>query len=387
MTTETTALTVTQRAAVALGSSKAETELTALALQSKSITVITNLDGRTECHSAAMTAKEARIVIEKAGKAARDDSNAFSRAVIAEERRLVGLISPEEDRLITLRDAWDEKIAADKAAKAEAERIALDAIMKRIDTIRSWPLSVTEATSESVLDEIEHLEAMEIDDSFKDYYGEAVEAKSASLQKLREIYAAKSRAEAEALRIKQEREAEDARLKSEREELDRQRAEQNRIDEQRRAEREEEDRKAKVQRDDQERQLQAQRDELARQQKIIDDQKAEQERIRKEAEAKAAQSETNTPPSVSSAPAPESAPASVRQPVMTSATLPACDSYRPVIQPNAEMIEPIFAQPVELVDDLITEIFADMKRMTPGEIKQMAHMRDRIFAMRQPVAA
>ena len=58
MTTETTALTVQDRAALALESSTAETYLTELAVKSKAITAITNKDGRTECHAAAMTAKK-----------------------------------------------------------------------------------------------------------------------------------------------------------------------------------------------------------------------------------------------------------------------------------------------------------------------------------------
>ena len=72
---------------VALGSSKAEIDLVELASKSKTIVAITNKDGRTECHAAAMTAKDARVSIEKAGKAAREDATAFSKAVIAEERR------------------------------------------------------------------------------------------------------------------------------------------------------------------------------------------------------------------------------------------------------------------------------------------------------------
>ena len=99
----TTELTVQARAAVALGSSKAEAELVELASKSKAIIAITNNDGRTECHTAAMVAKDARVNIEKAGKAAREDATAFSKAVIAEEKRLVDLIAPEEKRLIELR--------------------------------------------------------------------------------------------------------------------------------------------------------------------------------------------------------------------------------------------------------------------------------------------
>ena len=378
MTTETTALTVIQRAAVALGSSKAETELIALAMQSKSITAVTSPDGRTECHAAAMAAKTARIGVEKAGKAARDDATQFSKAVIAEEKRLVDLIAPEETRLITLRDAWDEKIAADKAAKAEAERLAIVAIVKRVDAIKSWPLLAADVTSESVLDEIEHLEAMEIGDSFKDYYGEATEAKAVSLQKLREIYSARVRAEAESIRIKQEREAEAEQLKAERKELAKQRA----------------DRDAEIKR------LQLIRDEIAATQRLIaaesakkakaeEDQRAEQERIRKEAEAKAAQSETNTPPPAPRLPEPENAPVLAQQ--------TACDSYSPVIQPNAEMIEPIFKIGNEPMDamkkrldsesEIIDQIQDFINDMRCNELSLVLHYCERLVSDRQPVAA
>ena len=225
MNTPTTQLTVAARAAVAMGSSKAEAELTALALQSKSITAVTSHDGRAECHAAAMTAKAARVGIEKAGKAARDDATQFSKAVISEERRLVNIIEPEECRLVNLRDEWDAKIAREKAAQAEAERMALAAIMQRIANIKKFPLLLENSSSESVMDDIEKLESMDIDDSFKAYYGEAVEAKASTLQTMRDIYAAKVRAETEALRIKAEQDAQFKRMQAEREELSRLRAE------------------------------------------------------------------------------------------------------------------------------------------------------------------
>ena len=223
---ETTQLTVAARAAVALGSSKAEAELTALALQSQSIVAITSADGRAECHAAAMTAKAARVAVEKAAKSARDDATQFSKSVISEEKRLVALIEPEETRLITLRDAWDSEIAREKAAKAEAERLALVEIMNRIAKIKAWPLLTAESTSDAVLHDIERLEDLEIDNSFKTFFGEAAEAKATSLQKLREIYTDKVRAETEAVRIKKEQDEQFAKIQAEREELSRQRAEQ-----------------------------------------------------------------------------------------------------------------------------------------------------------------
>ena len=64
---------------------------------------------------------------------------------------------------------------------------------------------------------------------------------------------------------------------------------------------------------------------------------------------------------------------------------PAGDRYQPVIQAK-EKTEPVALPIPELVEDLIAGIIDDIKRMTSGEIKQMAHMRDRIFEHRKAAA-
>ena len=227
----TTEPTVQARAAVALGSSKAESELIELAGKSKDIVSITNNDGRTECHTAAMAAKNARVNIEKAGKSAREDATAFSKAVIAEEKRLVDLIAPEEKRLIELRDVWDAKVKAEKeAAEAiEAKRIA--DIKARIAAIADAPLITANLSAESTSEILDTWANAEIDDSYAEFYGDACAAKAGAVAKLREIFAAKTQSEALAAKIKAEQEAEATRLAAEREriaaeraELDRQRA-------------------------------------------------------------------------------------------------------------------------------------------------------------------
>lgn len=366
MTTETTALTVQARAAVALGSTKAETELLALVDKSKSITVITNPDGRTECHSAAMLAKSARVGIEKAGKAARDDATQFSRAVIAEEKRLVDLIAPEESRLITLRDDWDSAIAREKAAKAEAERLRIAEIHRRIANIRAIPLLAAGSASAAVLDDLEKLKALEIDDSFKEFFGDAAEARAESIEKLTSLYDARLRAETEAIRIKEEQDAQFARMKAEREELARLRAEQ--------VQRDAED---KARRDEEARAMQKQRDEIAAAQKRIDDETArlaaekaraeqqERDRIAKEAAEKLeadrkADPEKNTPPPAARLPEAEIAPPPVRQ---------------------AEDAHPV-AQIVTHRD----ELYALLPDMTDDEIKLVLHYCERLILERQAAA-
>jgi hypothetical protein len=281
MTTENTALTVKARAAVALGSSKAEVELIELAGKSKSIVAITNKDGRAECHQAAMTAKEARINVEKAGKSAREDATAFSKAVISEEARLVALIKPEETRLIELRDGWDAKVKAEKEAAEEIERQRVAAIKARI---AEFGLMVSDAAmleAHGAEQELVVALAVEVDDSFAEFYGDAVEAKVSAVAKLREIVAAKTAAEALAAKVKAEQEAEAVRLAAERErmaaeraELDRQQAEQRAAEEKRQAE--------------ERARLDVERAELDRQRREIEAAQAEQRRI-----AEAEQAERN----------------------------------------------------------------------------------------------
>ena len=82
---------------------------------------------------------------------------------------------------------------------------------------------------------------------------------------------------------------------------------------------------------------------------------------------------------------------------MTSATLPACDSYRPVIQPNAEMIEPIFKIGNEPMDamkkrldsesEIIDQIQDFINDMRCSELSLVLHYCDRLVSDRQPVAA
>lgn len=279
----TTELTVKDRAAVALGSSKAESELIELAGKSKAIVSITNKDGRTECHAAAMVAKEARVNIEKAGKAAREDATAFSKAVIAEESRLVGLIAPEERRLINLRDDWDARAKAEKEAAEALERERIASIKARI---AEFGLMVSDAAmleAHGAEQELEVAIAVEIDDSFGEFYGDAVEAKAVAVAKLREIVAAKTAAEATAARIKAEQEAEATRLAAERERMAAERAEMDRIAAENRA--------AEAKRQAEERaRLDAERAELDRQRKEIE---AAQANSRREAQESAAKAEAD----------------------------------------------------------------------------------------------
>ena len=199
-------MTVQQRAAVALESSKAAAELQALAESSKGITAITNRAGRDECHSAAMAATKARTGIVQAGKAARDDATRFSKAVIAEEARLVAIIQPEESRLKALRDEWDAEAAREKAAKAEAERLRVLEITQRIALMK---LAASNAAHFSVSSEgaagiLSAVEEIEIDSSFAEFFGEAKETHAAAVAEIRATVEAKHASEAAAAKAQNE---------------------------------------------------------------------------------------------------------------------------------------------------------------------------------------
>lgn len=254
-------LTVIERAEKALGSVENKKKLADLVEQSKAITEIKNTAAREQCHSAAMALRTRRTDIRKTGKEARDDATKFSKAVIAEEDALVAIIEPEEQRLLVLRDAWDEKVAAEKRAKAEAEAKRVAQIRGWIEEFRRAPGSVPGLSSAELDEHADDLSRQPVElDRFMELTGEAQAARDASVDALREMANKARQREAEEARIKAERE-ELARLRAEQEERDRAaaaaRAEQEAID---RAAREAEEAKRREEREAEEARLRAERE-------------------------------------------------------------------------------------------------------------------------------
>ena len=231
-----TELTLPERAAVALGAAEHEKKLVSLVAESKAITAIKNADARTQCHAAMMTLKNARVSIEKTGKAAREDAQAFSKAIIAEEKRLIGITQAEEDRLQALRDKWDADIEAERQAKLAVERERIESIRARITAIRNIPAGAVGKSSEEISAMIAELSNAVPDASFQEFEDEAKLGRFEALGQLAKMEAAQRDAEAraeaalqEAVRLRAEQEQESARLTAEREELARLRAESERL--------------------------------------------------------------------------------------------------------------------------------------------------------------
>lgn len=214
-----------QRAALTLNSSQTERDLRELATKHASIQAIKDKAGRDQAHGAAMEVKRARTAIERVGKEARDDATKFSKAVIAEQNRLIDIIITEEQRLLALRDAWDTEQEKIREAAAAAERFRVEQIQGRIDAIKGFEGMArncrTSGAAQRLADALEKVDLtglQEFEDQALHIYGEV---KGAVNQILTQLQAD----EAERARIKAAQEAEAARLAAERAELERQRIE------------------------------------------------------------------------------------------------------------------------------------------------------------------
>ena len=272
-----TQLTVVERAAVALGSSALEIHLSDLAKQHADIIQVSNKAGRDQVHGAAMALRHERTCIAVAGKQARDDANAFSKAVIAEEKRLIAIVEPEEKRLIALRDAWDEEQARIKREAAEAEQRRKAWHESQITGIRGVVLNAAGAAPEKLRGLIAELELIEPSEEIHAEYAPVVaHAKAETLSKLLDMLAEAEDREAEQARIKAAQEAEAARIAAEREELARLREAQ---EAQARAERAEIERQAA--------ELRAQQEAIRKQQEANEAEARRIERERAEADRKA----------------------------------------------------------------------------------------------------
>lgn len=282
---QTTELTLPERSAVALSSSKTEAELKALVDACKAITAVTNKAGREECHASLMRLKGARTAIQKTGKDARDDANKFSKAIIAEENRLVALVSSEEDRLQVLRDKWDAEREAEKEAERQKEAARVAAIRERIAGIRSVLKLVAGATSETMGNAIRELKAVAIDDTYAEFKDEAQHAKTEVMGELVLAQNAAVKREKEAADKAEADRIERERIAEERAENERVQADLKRQADELRAEREEEERKRQAEREEFARRQQEEQDRIASDRKRLDEERAELDRKRAEIEA------------------------------------------------------------------------------------------------------
>jgi hypothetical protein len=249
-----TELTIVERAVAAFD--EKEEELRELAARSSDITAITNKAGYEQVHAARVALKARRVEIAKHGKAVRDEATKFSKAVIAQEDRLIAIIEPEEKRLARLQDAHDAEQLRISVEKAEAEQRRVDGLRARVEAIRCLPDDCWMKTAAEIQATLDAAKATAVDESFQEFKEQAQSALFSAIQSLEGIHCKRLADDAEK-----------EKLRLEREELIKLRAETERLRAAELARAAEEDRKARA----------ANEAEMARQAEELRKQRAEQE--------------------------------------------------------------------------------------------------------------
>lgn len=202
--------------------------------------------------------KKTRVAIEKYGKDLRDDANKFSKAVIAKEKELIGIIEPEEDRL--------------KAIEEEAEKLAIrEERMEKLPARKERLAAIGDGVEVSD----EDLLLMDAND-FEGYFNARIADK---LKADKEKAEADQRARDE--EIRKENERKEAEIKA-REDAAREKEEANAREEARlKAEKEAREREEKAREEEREKAR------LAEEKRLEDEKRAKEEAAKKEAEEKA----------------------------------------------------------------------------------------------------
>jgi hypothetical protein len=212
------------RAATALQVEVLSKEFKELAESSKSITGITNPESYRECQAARMRLVKARTATTKRGKEAREDAQAFSKAVIEQEKALLAIIEPEEKRLEKIQDDFDAIEAEKKRVAAEAEAKRIAHIQGEIAHFNNLPGEVAGKESKAIADQVDFVAKVDVGAWAEEFTPVALEAQRKCLAALNTMYdgtkAQEDAAAAEKAKIEAER-AELAKLRAEQEERER----------------------------------------------------------------------------------------------------------------------------------------------------------------------
>ena len=157
-----------------------------------------------------------RTTLEAARKAEKAESLAYGKLVDGEAARIQAYASPIENAYSAVIDAEEGRIEAEIAAAVAADNARIEAIQTRISTIKGFIVLALECrTSERVEGLIERVAALPTT-GFDEFETVATEARTATLERLKQISDVKFAEEAEAKRIKAEQEVEATRLQAER---------------------------------------------------------------------------------------------------------------------------------------------------------------------------
>jgi len=221
-----------------------------------------------------------RTTLESKRKELKAPALAYAKRIDDEAKTITLEILGLEEPIDAQIKAEEARKEAERAAKAEAERVRVEKHQAVIQYLRSIPAGVASAPADKVLAALNELDALDITTALEEFQGQAQVAKDESLDKLREMHAAAVAHEADQARIKAEQEAEAARIAAERAELARLRAESEAREREAAAARAEQERK------DREALEAAEREQAAR---LAAERAAQAEELRKQREAQEAE--------------------------------------------------------------------------------------------------
>ena len=197
------------------------------------------------------------------------------RLIDDEAKRITAELVALEDPIDELIKAEEQRKERERLAKEQQERARIDAIHARIADFGASVVALAGKPAATIEAALEVAEMFVIDESFGEFTRQASLAKSAAIDKLRELHAAVVEQEAEQARIKAERE-ELAKLKAE--QAQREAEERTRVEAERK-QREAEERAARERIEAEEREARAR---ILEQQRKADEERAEADRIARE---------------------------------------------------------------------------------------------------------
>jgi len=162
--------------------------------------------------------RDIRVGLEKMRKEIKEPALKRCQLIDSEAKEITARLTALEDPIDKQIKAEEKRKDEEKVERERVERERVEGIRASINGINNLPLLSANDTADEIETTMTDLQALEIDDSYAEFKGEAETAKNAALLALGSLYT-----------TVKAREAEDARLKAEREELDRQRAELERL--------------------------------------------------------------------------------------------------------------------------------------------------------------
>jgi hypothetical protein len=186
-------------------------------------------EGMDAARKARAAVRQPRLDIETIRQDAKAPILKLGRALDAEARRITDAVKAIEDPIALQITNEEQRIEAEKRAKAKAEERRVNAIRTQIDAIERLPNELFGKDADTLRAELERLRLRYNDDGqvalFAEFYRQAGETMTRAITRLADMLKARTQADqrAEQQRIEAER------LAREREELARQKAEQDRL--------------------------------------------------------------------------------------------------------------------------------------------------------------